>query len=143
MVTSRPLVATNRIHGGKYKEPNISNEVVTKSECQTRYVINNSRVISKPGVSVKPESVLLGRAWRDHARVVFQNTELSDIIDPVGWSPWGATDPSNIYYAEFNNSGLGSDTFGRVEWSYQLNTPVIMDEIMPGWQNWVDIEYWG
>ncbi|KAL8491259.1 hypothetical protein ACS0TY_023049 [Phlomoides rotata] len=32
----------------------------------------------------------LGRAWRDHARVVFYNTYMSKIVVPQGWEPWSA-----------------------------------------------------
>lgn len=33
----------------------------------------------------------LGRPWRDYARVLFYNTQLSDVIDPEGWAIWGSS----------------------------------------------------
>lgn len=107
------------------------------------YVINNSRVFAKEGVSVRAGTVWLGRPWRDHARTVYQNTELSDIIRPEGWNPWDkGEDLSNIFYAEYGNMGDGADTSSRVPWSIQLDCPVSIDHIMPGWTEWVDQEYW-
>lgn len=32
----------------------------------------------------------LGRPWRDYARVIFYNTNLSNIIEPSGWDSWKA-----------------------------------------------------
>lgn len=31
----------------------------------------------------------LGRPWRGYARVIFYNTKMSNIIQPLGWQPWG------------------------------------------------------
>lgn len=30
----------------------------------------------------------LGRPWRAYARVLFYNTNMSDIVVPTGWAPW-------------------------------------------------------
>ena len=38
-------------------------------------------------------------------------------ITPVGWMPWnGSYALSTLYYAEYNNTGPGSDTGRRVRW---------------------------
>ena len=35
--------------------------------------------------------VYLGRPWRSYARVLFYNTQMSDIIVPQGWDAWKNT----------------------------------------------------
>jgi pectin methylesterase-like acyl-CoA thioesterase len=49
------------------------------------YVINNSNVDSINS-SIPAGTNYLGRPWYPFARVVFQNTYLSDVIKPAGWS---------------------------------------------------------
>ncbi|RLN70074.1 hypothetical protein BBJ29_009361 [Phytophthora kernoviae] len=46
------------------------------------YVFNRSRVFG----NVKNGSSYLGRPWRPYARVVWQNSEFSDVINPKGWT---------------------------------------------------------
>lgn len=42
---------------------------------------------------------------------------MGSLIDPQGWMPWdGDFALSTLYYAEFNNTGPGSDTRNRVTW---------------------------
>ncbi|KAL0932503.1 pectinesterase [Colletotrichum truncatum] len=107
------------------------------------FVINNSRITSAAGVNVKPGSVFLGRPWRDHARVVFQHSNLSDIIHPQGWNPWDkAPNFGNIFYGEYGNFGPGAETARRVEWSHQLEESVSIDEAVKDWEQFVDIQYW-
>ncbi|KAL4877366.1 pectin lyase fold/virulence factor [Aspergillus karnatakaensis] len=107
------------------------------------FVINNSQITAAEGVDVREGSVFLGRPWRDHARTVFQNSELEDIVHSEGWNPWDkAPNFENIFYAEYGNSGPGSDTSDRVEWSYQLEEAVDIDEVVVGWEQFVDLEYW-
>lgn len=39
------------------------------------------------------------------------------VVDPVGWSQWdGDFALSTLYYAEYNNTGPGSNTTRRVNW---------------------------
>lgn len=42
---------------------------------------------------------------------------MDSLIAPAGWSVWSGDFALNTsYYAEFNNSGPGSDTSQRVTW---------------------------
>ncbi|KAL5333689.1 pectin lyase fold/virulence factor [Aspergillus crustosus] len=107
------------------------------------FVINESKVNAAAGVTVAPGSVFLGRPWRDHARTVFQNSGLSEIVHPEGWNPWDkAPKLSNVFYAEYGNYGPGADTADRVEWSHQLEAPISIDEAVVDWGQFVDTEYW-
>ena len=64
----------------------------------------------------------LGRPWRDYARVVFIRCELGNHIQPAGWSNWqGTARDKTAYYAEYGNTGPGSDVSQRVPWSHQLS----------------------
>jgi pectinesterase len=67
------------------------------------------------------KKVFLGRPWRPYSRVVYINTRMGDHINPAGWDNW--RNPENektAYYAEYNCSGPGANTSGRVAWSHQL-----------------------
>lgn len=42
---------------------------------------------------------------------------MDGLIEPAGWREWdGDFALSTLYYAEYNNSGPGSDTTNRVSW---------------------------
>lgn len=58
------------------------------------YVINNSTVAAAAGADVASGAFYLGRPWRDYARVVFQDTSMTDVINSAGWSEWSAAEPN-------------------------------------------------
>ena len=58
------------------------------------YVINKSSVNTAQGASVSSGSVYLGRPWSEYARVCFQNTVLSGIINGAGWEQWSSSSPN-------------------------------------------------
>ncbi|WZZ48573.1 hypothetical protein YC2023_048680 [Brassica napus] len=59
----------------------------------------------------------LGRPWRQYSRTVFMKTSLDSLIDPRGWLEWnGNFALSTLFYAEFQNTGPGASTSGRVKW---------------------------
>ncbi|GFQ04116.1 probable pectinesterase/pectinesterase inhibitor 7 [Phtheirospermum japonicum] len=59
----------------------------------------------------------LGRPWKEYSRTVFMQSFMDRLINPAGWSIWNGTFALNTsYYAEFNNTGPGSNTSGRVTW---------------------------
>ncbi|VVB06988.1 unnamed protein product [Arabis nemorensis] len=59
----------------------------------------------------------LGRPWKEYSRTVFMQSYLDGFVEPVGWREWnGDFALSTLYYAEYNNTGSGSNTTDRVVW---------------------------
>ena len=56
-------------------------------------MINNSTVAAASGVTVTDGAFYLGRPWEDYARVAFQMTSLSAVINAKGWSEWSSSAP--------------------------------------------------
>jgi pectinesterase len=82
------------------------------------YVFIGCKLTASEGVT----KVYLGRPWRDYAKVVFVKCELGAHIQPAGWSDWqGIGRDKTAYYAEYKNTGPGSDISQRVTWSHQLS----------------------
>ncbi|KAE9063957.1 hypothetical protein PF007_g29368 [Phytophthora fragariae] len=79
----------------------------------SEYVFNKANVFgSGKGIGY------LGRPWRPYASVVFQNSNISDVINSDGWQKWnGDNNTTNVYFKEFNNTGADP---GR-----QLRVPVV------------------
>lgn len=64
----------------------------------------------------------LGRPWRDHAAVVFVNTEMSGVVRPEGWHNWGRPErEKTVRYGEFGSTGPGSAAGARVPWARALS----------------------
>ncbi|KAK8497537.1 hypothetical protein V6N13_002941 [Hibiscus sabdariffa] len=60
----------------------------------------------------------LGRPWKEYSRTVYMQNFMGSLIDPAGWREWtGDFALSTLYYAEYDNSGPGSNTSSRVTWS--------------------------
>ncbi|KAJ3562830.1 hypothetical protein NPX13_g8417 [Xylaria arbuscula] len=106
------------------------------------YLFNNCNVAAGSGESVSSGAFYLGRPWRTYARVVFQNSELSSVINSAGWSEWnGDDDVDNIFYAEYGNSGSGADG-DRVDWATTLNSAVDMSTVLGDTSGaWYDSSY--
>lgn len=61
--------------------------------------------------------VYLGRPWKEYSRTVYMQCFMDNLIEPVGWREWsGDFALSTLYYAEYNNTGPGSNTTNRVTW---------------------------
>ncbi|KAF4043092.1 Pectinesterase [Phytophthora infestans] len=107
------------------------------------YVFNHAHVYTNNASLVG--KTYLGRPWRPYSRVVFQNSQLSDVVHPEGWKRWNNdTNTDSIYYKEFNNSGPGAALDQRVSFSGQLNKAVTISDILgenyeSEW--WVDTKY--
>lgn len=114
------------------------------------YVINNSTVAGIDS-SIADGSSALGRPWRAWSRTVFQNTFLTKVIQPLGYTVWNAppADPQtqHVFYAEYNNTGPGSVGAGagpRSNFTQQLDAPIAPETVLgPTWQSewYVDASY--
>ncbi|XP_010556727.1 PREDICTED: probable pectinesterase/pectinesterase inhibitor 7 [Tarenaya hassleriana] len=59
----------------------------------------------------------LGRPWKEYSRTVYMQSYIDGFVEPVGWREWnGDFALSTLYYAEYNNTGPGSNTTNRVNW---------------------------
>uniref|UniRef100_A0ACD5V3R1 Uncharacterized protein n=1 Tax=Avena sativa TaxID=4498 RepID=A0ACD5V3R1_AVESA len=59
----------------------------------------------------------LGRPWKQYSRTVYLQSELDGVVDPAGWLEWDGTFAlDTLYYGEYQNTGPGAATSGRVKW---------------------------
>ncbi|KAI9081043.1 hypothetical protein K1719_037023 [Acacia pycnantha] len=77
--------------------------------------------------------VYLARPWKIYSRTIFMETFMDDLIDGDGFLPWeGTLGLETCYYAEYNNSGPGSDKSKRTKWGGIKNiTPQQANTWMP------------
>ncbi|KAG5055891.1 hypothetical protein JHK85_008401 [Glycine max] len=67
--------------------------------------------------SVGTVKTYLGRPWKEYSRTVYMQSFMNSFINPSGWHEWsGDFALSTLYYAEYNNTGPGSNTANRVTW---------------------------
>ena len=90
-----------------------------KSANKFGYVFKNCKIKVYPGETVTKAS--LGRPWGNGARVAYLDCTMGAHIRKEGWSIWnGRTNHETAYYAEYRNSGPGSDVANRLPWTHQL-----------------------
>ena len=83
------------------------------------YVFRNCEINLYPGEKVSKAS--LGRPWKNAARVVYLHCNIGAHIRSEGWSVWNQNDNhKTAYYAEYKNSGPGSNPNDRLSWTHQL-----------------------
>lgn len=83
----------------------------------------------------------LGRPWRAFASVIFLNTEMSDVVRPVGWHNWDKPDREKTSrYAEFKSTGPGAQKEARMPWSRQLSAAearsITVEKVLDGIDKW-------
>ncbi|KAG4928616.1 hypothetical protein JHK82_054298 [Glycine max] len=81
--------------------------------------IHNATI--KPAADLAPSvgivKTYLGRPWKEYSRTVYMQSFMDSFINPSGWREWsGDFALSTLYYAEYNNTGPGSNTTNRVTW---------------------------
>ncbi|KAF1913167.1 pectin lyase fold/virulence factor [Ampelomyces quisqualis] len=107
------------------------------------YVINKSKISAASGNSVPAGAYYLGRPWRNYARVVFQSTSMTNVVNAAGWKNWNTGDErtDNVEFGEFGNSGDGSKGT-RASFSKKLGAAVSISTILGSdYKNWVDTTY--
>jgi pectinesterase len=110
------------------------------------YVFDHSTIAAKSGQSVAAGAYWLGRPWRNYARVVFQRTDMTNVINRLGWRQWNEGDPrlDNVYFGEYANTGAGSAGSGaRASFTTFLSSPVAIGDVLKGYESaaWFDSSY--
>ena len=78
----------------------------TPEDQEYGYVFSNCKLISK---DCPPNSVYLGRPWRNYAKTVFLECALGNHIHECGFHDWKKEDARNtVLYAEYRNYPLSS-----------------------------------
>lgn len=107
------------------------------------YVINKSNVAADSGGGPTTGNVYLGRPWGEYARVCFQNTALSSIINGAGWKIWNTGDErtGHVTFQEYGNTGAGASGT-RASFSSKISSALTISNILGSdYASWVDTSY--
>ena len=87
------------------------------------YIFNNcilTFATGSPRSGDDEKEVALGRPWHNYPKVLWMNTEMTEMIDPLGWpTTWNmehAATSDKLELYEYNNTGPGADMSGRADW---------------------------
>lgn len=107
------------------------------------YVINKCSVAAASSSTVGEGTVYLGRPWSEYARVDFQRTILSDIINSAGWEEWSSSSPNteDVTFEEYGNTGDGASG-NRASYATTLSSAITISTILGSdYADWVDTSY--
>ncbi|KAJ5759964.1 Pectinesterase [Penicillium odoratum] len=107
------------------------------------FVINESTVEAASGEDVVEGTYYLGRPWTEYARVVFQKTVLSDVINSAGWEKWSSSESNteDVLFGEYDNSGDGAEGT-RASFAETLSAAISISTILGSdYADWVDTSY--
>ncbi|XP_058083084.1 pectinesterase-like [Magnolia sinica] len=85
----------------------------------TGIIIHNCNIVADPELFPVRNKLktYLGRPWKLYSRTFFIQSDIGDLVQPVGWLPWeGDFALNSCFYAEYGNRGAGSDTSQRAKW---------------------------
>jgi pectinesterase len=106
----------------------------TPKEHAFGYVFRRCKLVADTGLN----KVSLGRPWRPYASVTYIACNIDAHIFADGWDNW--KNPGNektARYSEYKNTGAGSLTTTRVQWSHQLTDNEVkqytIENILRGW----------
>ena len=107
------------------------------------YVFHKSSVAKSGSSTAGTGTVYLGRPWSEYARVCFQNTVMSNIINGAGWEEWSSSQPNtaDVTFEEYGNTGAGASGT-RASFSTKLGSALSISTILgSGYTSWVDTSY--
>ena len=106
------------------------------------YVFNKCSIAAASGQSVSAGSYYLGRPWGDYARVAFQSTSMTSVINAAGFTQWNTGDArtDHVTFQEYANSGAGAA--GTRKYETALSGPISISTILgSSYTSWVDTSY--
>ena len=107
------------------------------------YVFNKCHIAAETGNSVSSGAYYLGRPWGDYARVVFQNTDMTNVINSAGWAIWNTGDArtDHVTFEEYGNTGAGASGT-RASFSSKLSSAISISTVLGSdYASWADASY--
>jgi len=107
------------------------------------YVFNKCEVTTSSSSTATQGTVYLGRPWSEYARVAYQETALSGIINSAGWEVWSTSTPNteDVLFEEYDNTGDGASGT-RASFATTYSTPYTISGILgSSYSDWVDTTY--
>ncbi|KAF7585256.1 hypothetical protein BBP40_011546 [Aspergillus hancockii] len=109
-----------------------------EAQDNTWLAFDHCNIIGAGGMDLRGK-VYLGRPWRTLARVIYQNSALTDVVAPKGWSPM-AKGATPLFY-EVRNTGAGSNVAQR-EFLRPIASVVTREQVLGNdVASWVDSRY--
>ncbi|KAM0460083.1 hypothetical protein ACHAO4_002213 [Trichoderma viride] len=101
------------------------------SSTSSYYVFNQATIAAAPGKTVTSGAYYLGRPWGDYARVAFQSSSLSSVINSAGWHIWNTGDAQtdHVSFGEYGNTGAGASGT-RASFASKLSSPLAIGSIL-------------
>lgn len=95
------------------------------------YVFNKCDIAAASGATVASGAYYLGRPWGEYARVVFQETSMSDVINSAGWKIWNTGDErtDGVLFGEYDSTGTGASG-DRASFATTLTSAVNISTIL-------------
>lgn len=92
---------------------------------------NSCSIAAASGQSVADGAYYLGRPWTEYARVVFQYTTMTDVINSAGWIEWSTSEPNteDVLFGEYGNAGAGASGT-RASFAEELSAAISIDTIL-------------
>ncbi|MQL72261.1 hypothetical protein Taro_004583 [Colocasia esculenta] len=81
----------------------------------TGFVLQNCSLTAGEGGGGGGRRALLGRAAKEHTRVVVVESYLGEVVAAEGWELGAAAEASRVYFGEFGNRGPGAAVERRVK----------------------------
>lgn len=92
---------------------------------------NSCTISAASGNTVSSGAYYLGRPWTEYARVVFQYTTMTDVINSAGWVEWSSSEPNtdDVLFGEYDNAGDGVSS-ARASFAETLSAAVSINTIL-------------
>ena len=100
------------------RKPGVAYITAASTPCgqETGFVFYRCRIEAE-GAGGK---IFLGRPWREYAKTVFVECDMTAEITPEGWDDWGKPH-EGLFLAEAGCRGIGASAQGRASFSRQLS----------------------
>lgn len=95
------------------------------------YVLDHCNIAAYSGNTVPSGAYYLGRPWEDYARVVVQDTSMTNVINSAGWSDWSSSEPNtnHVTFEEYGNTGAGASGT-RASFSKKISAAVTIESVL-------------